>query len=155
MSDLLNTPQRNSLTNVLRAMEERLRQAEAWLNGVEETGLLYHRSLHLSSEQRELARQFIAMALKEINELWREFDLKSAEDDLGATIGAGMSLIWADLYDTYSKKLERFGEVDPRVARVLDPRLDRLIELAQLLASLARSNPSDEQLDHINPEVTD
>jgi hypothetical protein len=44
MADLLNTPQRNSLTNVLRTLEERLRQAKAWLPGAEETGLLYHRS---------------------------------------------------------------------------------------------------------------
>ena len=135
---MLNTPQRNSLTNVLCTLEERLRQAEAWLPGVEETGLLYHRSLRLSQEQRELAARIIAMALDEIAQVSREFDLAPSENNLAAVVGAGMSLMWADLVDTRSDKLNRFGAVDPRLAQQLDPHLDRLIELTLLLSSLVR-----------------
>jgi len=147
MNGLLNTPQRNSLTNVLRTLEECLRQAQAWLPGADETGLLYHRSLRLSQEQREVAARIIAMALDEIAQVSREFDLKPSQDDLAAVIGAGMSLMWADLVDTRSTKLNRFGAVDPRLAQQLDPHLDRLIELALLLSSLVRGKSIEQPLD--------
>jgi hypothetical protein len=147
VNDLLNTPQRSSLTNVLRMLEERLRQAQAWLPGADETGLLYHHSLRLSQEQQELAARIIAMALDEIAQVSREFDLAPREDDLAAVIGAGMSLVWADLVDTRSDKLNRFGAVDPRLAQQLDPHLDRLIELALLLSSLVRGKSIEQPLD--------
>jgi len=143
MADLLNTPQRNSLTNVLRMLEERLRQAQAWLPGVDETGLLYHRSLRLSPKQQELAARIIAMALDEIAQVSREFDLQPAQDDLAAVISAGMSLMWADLVDTRSDKMNRFGAVDPRLAQQLDPHLDRLIEMVLLLSSLVRGKAAE------------
>ncbi len=143
MADLLNTPQRNSLTNVLRMLEERLRQAQAWLPGVDETGWLYHRSLRLSPEQQELAARIIAMALDEIAQVSREFDLQPAQDDLAAVISAGMSLMWADLVDTRSDKMNRFGVVDPRLAQQLDPHLDRLIEMVLVLSSLVRGKSAE------------
>jgi hypothetical protein len=87
------------------------------------------------------------MALDEIAQVSREFDLKPSQDDLAAVIGAGMSLMWADLVDTRSTKLNRFGAVDPRLAQQLDPHLDRLIELALLLSSLVRGKSIEQPLD--------
>jgi len=50
-----------------------------------------------------------------------------------------MSMSWANLCDARSNKLKRFGDVDPALGPVLDPRIDRLAELALSLASMLRS----------------
>ena len=138
MADLLNPAQRSSLTIGLRAFEMHLRQADAWLQGGEERGILYRRSLDLSPEQRAAARAQIAAALAQIAVLAERFGLAAAEDELGATIASQMSVDWANLCDARSDKLRRYGEVDPRLADLLDVDLDRLAQLALSLAALGR-----------------
>lgn len=139
MTELLNTAQRSSLTIGLRAFEMHLRQADAWLQGSEERGILYHRSLRLPPEQRAAARAQIAAALAQIAALAERFDLAAVEDDLGAAIAAQLSVDWANLSDVRSAKLRRYGEVDPRLTDLLDAVVDRLAQLALSLADLGRN----------------
>jgi hypothetical protein len=136
--DLLNPAQRSSLTLGLRAFEKDLRQADAWLLGGEEHGCLYRRSLDLAPERRAAARVQIAGALAQIAALAERFDLAVTEDDLGATIASQMSVDWANLCDTRSNKLRRYGEVDPRLAEFLDADVDALAQLALSLTALQR-----------------
>jgi len=148
MNGLLNESQRNSLTIVLRMLEEKLRQADAWLQGVDETGILYRRRLRLPPERGVLARQHIAVALEQIAELARQFDLEPVDNSPEATIMAEMSESWANLWDARSDKLKRYGEVDPLLSQALDPSMDRLIELTLELMSTVRNGatptPSDD-----------
>ena len=138
MTELLNVAQRSSLAIGLRAFEAHLRQADAWLQGAEERGALYRRSLNLSPEQRAVARAQIAAALAQVTALAQRFGLTATEEDLGATIAAQMSVDWADLSDARSDKLRRYGDVDPRLADLLDADIDRLAQLALSLAALSR-----------------
>jgi hypothetical protein len=140
VTELLNTAQRSSLTIGLRAFEMHLRQADTWLRGGEERGILYRRSLDLSSEGRAVARAQIAAALAQIAALAERFDLTVTEDDLGAAIAAQMSVDWANLSDARSAKLRRYGAVNPRLADLLDVDLDRLAQLALSLAALSRGD---------------
>jgi len=140
MVDLLNAPQRNSLAIVLRMFEEQLRQADRWLQGDLDEGTLYRPTLHLSLETRAAARQKIAVALAKIAELARQFNLERQEQDLGAAMAAEMSLSWADLCDTRSDKLMRYGDVNPDLGQILDPHIDCLAETALSLASMLRNN---------------
>lgn len=137
---LLNAAQRNSLTIGLRAFEMHLRQADAWLQGVVEHGILYERTLSLSPEQHISARAQIVAALERIAVLTERFDLAATEDDLGATIASQMSVDWANLCDTRSDKLRRYGQVDPRLAEFLDADVDALAQLALSLAALQRDD---------------
>jgi len=139
MDDLFSVPQRASLAIVLRLLEQDLRQADEWLQGAEESGILYRRKLRLPPERRAVARRYIAAALKQIAELARKFDLQPVDDSPEATITAEMSERWANLCDARSDKLKRYGDVDPRLARALDPSLDRLIELTLALMSTLRN----------------
>jgi len=139
MDNLLSAPQRASLAIVLRLLEQDLRQADKWLQGAEERGILYRRKLRLPPERRAIARRHIAAALKQIAELARTFDLQPVDDSPEATITAEMSERWANLCDARSDKLKRYGDVDPRLAQVLDPSLDRLIELTLALMSSIRN----------------
>ena len=145
MGDLLNTAQRSSLTIGLRAFEMHLRQADAWLRGGEERGILYRRSLDLSPERRAAVRAQIAAALAQIAELAERFDLSATEDDLGATIASLMSVDWANLCDTRSAKLHRYGDVDPRLAGLLDADIDALAQRALAVAALGRDGEVPEE----------
>jgi len=136
MDDLLNTSQKFSVFVTLRTSEERLRQADAWLQGKEEHGRLYHRAVKLSPEQRALARQQIAEALSVIDDLAHKLALEAADDDAGAHIRAGLSESWANLCDIRSEKLRRYGAVRPEVSAVLDEPVEQLAQLALAIAAL-------------------
>lgn len=136
MNDLLNEPQRRSLTSMMRLLEQHLRQIDGWLQGNEESGILYRRRLRLSPERRAIARQQVAAALAEIADLARRLELPGEDEDLAATIGAMMHLDWCYLGDRYADKLKRCGAVDPRLAAVLDPTLDRLTRLVFSLPAI-------------------
>lgn len=141
-ADLLNFAQRNSLTLGLRAFEGHLRQADAWLEGEEEHGILYRRSLDLTPERRAAARARIAAALAQIAALAERFDLPVTEDNLEATITSQMSADWANLCDTRAAKLRRYGRVDPQLTACLDADMDALAQLALSLAALQRDEPA-------------
>ncbi len=136
MDELLNGSQKFSVFVTLRTLEERLRQADAWLQGEEEHGRLYHRALTLSPEQREQARQRIAEALQVINDLASRLDLEATYDDAGGHIRAGLSESWANLCDIRSQKLRRYGEVQPGLSAVLDEPVEQLAQLALAIAAL-------------------
>jgi hypothetical protein len=121
---------------MMRLLEKHLRQIDGWLQGNEETGILYRQQLRLSPERRAIARQQVAAALAEIAELSRRLELPGEDEDLAAAIGAMMHLDWCYLGDRYADKLKRCGPVDPRLAAVLDPHLDRLAGLVFLLPAL-------------------
>jgi hypothetical protein len=55
---------------------------------------------------------------------------------LGAAIDAQLSVDWANLSDVRAAKLRRYGEVDPRLADLLDADVDRLAQLALSLSTL-------------------
>ena len=137
MNELLNLAQRSSLAIGLRAFEAHLRQADVWLQGGEERGILYRRSLNLPPERRAAAREQIAAALAQIATLTERFGLTTSDDDLGATIAAQMSVDWADLSDARSDKLRRYGDVDPRLTDLLDADLSALAARALALAALS------------------
>ena len=142
MADLLNESQRRTLTSTLMLHEKDLRQADAWLQGIGvETGIMYHRTLRLSAEERTAARQVIAQALEQIAELARKFDLRPTEDNLAAAIRAQMQLDWCDLSDTDADSLKRCGAVDPRLGPALDPGIAELSRLAMTLAHLLTNEP--------------
>ena len=68
--------------------------------------------------------------------------MAAADNDRGATIAAQMSADWANLCDTRADKLRRYGEVDPRLAELLDADVDALAQLALSLAALQRDDPA-------------
>jgi hypothetical protein len=138
-TDLLNDAQRNSLAIGLRAFEMHLRQAMAWLEDGEETGILYRRRLTLPAERRAAMRRQIAVALALIAVLAERFNLAPAEEALEASIAAQLSVDWANLSDLRSDKLRRYGDVDPRLAALLDADIADLASRALALAAACRA----------------
>jgi hypothetical protein len=136
MKDLLNPDQLRSVTITLRTFEEDLLYAQAWLYDAEENGILYQRKLTISPESRSIAQERINAALEHIALLAREFGLESEVENSANLIRSKMSVNWANLLDTQSVKLKRFGEVDPKLVSALDPAVRQLSQLALELAAV-------------------
>ncbi len=136
MKGLLNTAQAQSLRITLQIFEERLRHADAWLAGMEESGVLYHRASFLSPEHCTEARTAIAEALAALTVLAQTFALECTEENMVSYIRADMSTSWADLCDTRSVRLQRYGDGHPALAELLDPGIEHLAALALRISAL-------------------
>ena len=136
MTDLLNPDQRRSVAIVLRMFEENLRRADAALKEAETNGILYQRKMLLSPEKRQAAQTLIDTAYKHIGALASTLGLEPELDNPAELIKGEMSESWANLLDSRSIKLKRFGKVDPRLEYVYDPTIQHLAQLALALASI-------------------
>jgi len=136
MSDLLNPQQLQSVEITLRMFEENLRQMATWLDGEEENGILYRRKLTFPADRRQAVRQLMNASLEQIALLARSLDLQVDEKDAAGSIRAGLAESWANLIDSQSGKLTRYGAVDPRVENALDPVILKLAQLAKDLETL-------------------
>jgi len=149
MSNLLNPSQRRSVTVTLRNFEISLRQALAWLDGKNENGILYRETLSLPAPKRAEMRKTIETALAEIAATSELLSLEREEWDAGGLIRSEMSVAWANLLDTQSKKLRGYGDVQPQLANVLDPHVLLLSNLAIYMANLFDdADASGEQNEH-------
>ena len=74
--------------------------------------------IDLSPESRLAAQERINAALEQIAVLAREIGLEAEVDSPANLIRSKMSVNWANLLDTQSAKLKRFGEVEPRTGEL-------------------------------------
>jgi hypothetical protein len=136
MGDLLNPYQRTAVMGVIRAYEKSLRESQRWLNGAYEDGILYHKALVLTVEQRSEAREQIALALNEVRSLAEKLGFEANFENAGDEIRAQMSLHWADLSSRHADGLKSFGTVNPDLAGELDAPLEQLEQIAMKLSWL-------------------
>jgi hypothetical protein len=141
MKELLNPYQWNSLRGTLQSFEECLRRAQAWLAGEEERGTLYERKLTLRGDHRKQAESEIQHALELIEDLSRSLELPVETENSAALIRGEMSIAWANLLDSQAQKLGRYGRINPDLAKALDPKVERLAEIAQSLSGIFGEYP--------------
>jgi hypothetical protein len=136
MVKLLNTNQRRSVTIVLRRFEDSLRHAENLLINGGSKGILFQKELVLPPEKRKAAQLLIDEAYNSIAMLVVELNLEPEVENLAGLINGEMSESRADLLDSRSDKLRRFGTVNPGLRQVFDPAIEHLARLALTLADL-------------------
>jgi hypothetical protein len=130
---MLNSGQKIALEVEMRHLERSLRQARQWLRQPPEDYLLTRHRPFPETAGPEL-EAIIEPMLAEIAVLKERFRLAPEVDDLGRDLEAEMAAAWADMTDTLSPKLVRYGPVDPALAEALDPSLRRLIAWSHELA---------------------
>lgn len=116
-------------------LEENLRQLQEWLDGREENGILYQRTLNLSKERREQAERSIKEAFDLIETLSKKFGLEKESQNAASIFQGDLTINWANLIDVRSDKLKRYGAVHPHLAEALDADTNRLAEIALQLSS--------------------
>ncbi len=130
---MLNSGQKIALEVDMRHLERALRQARQRLRQPPEDHLLTRSRPFPASAGAEV-EALIEPMLAEIALLKERFRLAPEVDDLGRDLEAEMAAAWADMTDTLSPKLVRYGAVDPALAETLDPSLRRLIAWSHELA---------------------
>jgi len=110
------------------------------MDSAEANGILFQQRLNLSEEKRAQAHQMISAALNQIHELSRLFALDTEEQDVAKLIPSEMSFHWANLLDSRSGKLKRYGKVHPQLAENLDAFILSLSNIALSLATLFQEN---------------
>ena len=136
LTDLLNPIQKNSLRITLRRFEENLLQAQAWLDGNEENGVLFQRKLTLPAKRREQAEQVIKEARELIEKVSHDFDLPIESENAASLLRGEMSISWADLLDSRAGELKRAGAVHPELSAALDPGIQSLARIALTLTAI-------------------
>jgi hypothetical protein len=136
MNELLNPYQKNSLRVSLLMLEDNLRQAQEWLDGREESGILYYRDLKISEETKQWAGLRIQAALELIEKLSSEFELNKEFQSAASILQGNLTVSWANLMDTKAGKLRRYGEVHPELSSMLDPDIQNLAEIAFHLSTM-------------------
>jgi hypothetical protein len=130
---LLNPTQKTKVTVILRAFEEHLRQALAWLDGYREEGYLYFRKLDLPAENQEAARKNIEKALNLIAQLVEQLDLKPEVENSARIVWGAMAIDWTDLTDIHARDLHGSGEVHPDLVALLDNPVVQMASLAMAI----------------------
>lgn len=132
-AEVINLYQAQSLTVSLRMLERILLDLQDLYSsgGEEDTtqGIMVSLSNPLSQEQRARLEQMTRQARRIIGALSGRFGLNHETADLAREIHGRLVEMWSALEDTRSHKLRRYGAVDPRLATLLDPEMDELIEL--------------------------
>jgi len=133
----LNLYQRNYLTVSLYSFEETLRLAAEWIKEEKsESGILYNRTVTLSPAKKLAASKLIDQALDKIHAITNELGLHKEHEDIARLIRARMNSCWEELSDSHAAQLKRYGDVDPELARYLDPNIELLAAMAVDLANL-------------------
>ena len=145
MSDLLNPYQKQSLTITLQMFEENLRRIQDVLQGNLPDGILYRYKLDCTHAKKAALEHLVQNGLELVAELAQRFELNPSEVDPLRSLNGTMSVSWANLIDTRSDKLARFGEVDDRLSGQLDPDVHRLASLALQIARMLERFPKNEK----------
>lgn len=90
------------------------------------------------ARQRTALLQLTKQIREEIAKLAADFNLSVGEEDLLRSMRAEFSLLWCDLEDVRPKKLNGYGQVHPQAYPVLDPSIQRLIQLVLLIDAVAK-----------------
>ena len=136
MNELLNPQQRSSLRMTLQSFEKNLREAQSWLDGGEEDGILYKVKVRITKERRQQVTREITEALNQIRALSQSFELEKKEENPLSLICSEMVISWANLLDSRSAKLGRYGDVSAGLAEKLDPAVINLAETALYLSKI-------------------
>ena len=136
---MLNDAQQTSLGIVMRMVEEKMRALEARLARLDEQALTFeiHNDLTPVTVQalREKIKEVYALIRALCDHLALPLEITPASKD----VLSGLMQRWVILQESTSKRLQRYGEVDPSLAHVLDPKIDALARLMVEMDDVVRS----------------
>jgi hypothetical protein len=121
----------------LRLLEERLAIVRHWMDE-DEHGRLYRRDrAPFSAEQRARMEALIVEIRAEIARAADTFSLASEEQDAARRIVGLLGITWEGLGDIRAGRLGGRGDVEPGIHELLDPSVERLMQLVLELQKIA------------------
>ncbi|MCA1816545.1 MAG: hypothetical protein LC746_09100 [Acidobacteria bacterium] len=135
---VLNENQRRALSTRLGMIERHLCDVERLAAGEPTRGAVFQVTNDLTEEQKSAVLSLTGEARGIISELRDRFGLEARREDVRRLLFGLFSVLWAILEDTHAAKLEGFGGVSPELSRLLDPKLDELIEVFERIRAAAK-----------------
>jgi hypothetical protein len=90
----------------------------------------------MTKEAKQQAVQKIQAALEVIEKLGRKFELEKEFESAASILQGNLTVNWANLMDTKSNKLKRYGQVHPQLGDMLDADIQNLAEIALNLSTM-------------------
>ena len=140
---MFNPYQKGAVEVEMRQLEATIRSLGRLVREPPEDGLMT-RVRPLTVGNRSRLEALMEAMSGEVAAVVREFDLQPQEEEIGGRIRAEMAVAWSDLHEVLSKKLRRYGKVDPLLSNTLDPHIRRLIQMTMEAGLLADRNPDEE-----------
>lgn len=140
---MLNDAQRTSLRIVMSMIEERMRAIEFRLDHPEEQGLMFEIRNNITCDMVHALREKIPEVYGLIRILRDRLALPREIKPASRELLTGLSQLWVVLQESDSKRLQRFGDIDPALAPALDPEIETLARLVFELENAA--------LGHVEP----
>ena len=138
LAGLLRENHRRVLANTLRRVELAVWHLEKQLTRETTPRLTLTRFTHPpTAEQRSLLLQLAKQIRQQITRLATDYQLEVGEQHMLRAIMGEFTLLWCDLEDVRPQKLRAYGTVNPQLQAVLDPPLQRLIELVLAVDGVA------------------
>jgi len=138
LAELLGENHRRVLANILRRVELAAWRLEEQLTQEATPHLtLTHFTHPPTPEQRSILLQLTKQIRQQVTRLATDYRLEVGEQHLLRTIMGEFTLLWCDLEDIRPHKLRAYGAVNPQLQAVLDPPLQRLIELVLTIDGVA------------------
>jgi hypothetical protein len=125
---MLNDAQRTSLRIALTMTERKMRAIEARLLQREERGLMYEIGNDVTVEMAAALHHRIHAVYALISELKSRLGLPRESKPASREINEGLAILWVTLQESDTRALRRYGEVDRRLAPVLDPHIEALAQ---------------------------
>jgi hypothetical protein len=142
----LTETQKKSLSIALKMLEERLFLFRLLLNNDSYSGVMYRLKVDFSNAQKEQLNAHFDRILKGIEHLKSKFNLSVIQETLNEQILSTTTYLWTVLEDEKSRKLKRYGKVNTRLSKELDPLLQQLIDdLNALNRSVNRASQNSEE----------
>ena len=134
---LLNENQKRSLELTLRRLEKLLGRIEREKDLPEEKGRLYYlyNPLQHQPEQVRLL-ELVKQGRAEVQQLADRFDLQPVAESQASYYRGELAVMWESLIDVESTHLKAYGNVNPALAALLDPKIENLAELVLQLEAL-------------------
>ena len=137
---MLNDAQRTSLGIVMRMLEEKMRAIEARLAQPEERALTFEVRNDLTPAMVQVLREKIDEVYVLIRALRDRLALPPTVKSASRDALTGLMPLWVVLQESTSERLRRYGEVDPSLAHVLDPKIGALARLMVEMDAAARGD---------------
>jgi hypothetical protein len=125
-AELLNLQQKRALRIALMLVEKGVHEVRQMLAHGAHAGILFRVHDDLDDDSRAALLDAIQEIHEIIRDLQARFHLAIDTEERRRVIAAKVALLWEIVTGTDATRLRGYGEVDSRLAALLDPSLDRL-----------------------------
>jgi hypothetical protein len=124
---------RRSLSIMAQMTERSINEMEELLQSNASEGVTWSTRRSYSSEERSRILQELKVIRRLNEKMFSELNLQKSESDEQHSVNSKLVLLWADLLDSRSSALRRYGELDKHEAEFIDKHIENILRCVKKL----------------------